>query len=408
MKIGIKLPVLIFIALLLLNLMFTTFLLSMGNAKGPDKAHIPSILEVPSAYYDGKDQKKHSTLKATSNKSPIPNIIEVPSPFYAGKDQQLRTYTDRDFISPVTMKAACDWHYGRLPQPTDMKPVPLVIKNLKHGQSIFVDTTDIEKFRTEVLPGISTAFVLVTGDSQHSPNESSCQKLLSSKLVLHMYAMHCNDWIPLLSRASCIPIGISQWKGTRIGAAEYLNSVRKFPKKENLLLANFKVDIKIREEVFDRFCNGPVFGNLTTCVYSNTLTKQEIYNTVSLHSFILSPRGHGIDCYRTYEALLMGSFPIVKTSALDGMFEGMPVLIVKEWDLVTVEVLEEFKREWNGKSWDNSMLFTGYWWRKFRSFRSSLPAASSPSSNTFSIFLVFYIYGAYYRGQREWCISKPR
>jgi hypothetical protein len=73
----------------------------------------------------------------------------------------------------------------------------------------------------------------------------------------------------------------------------------------------------------------------------------------------------------------MGSFPIVKTSALDGMFEGMPVLIVKEWDLVTVELLEEFEREWNGKSWDNSMLFTGYWWKKFRSFRSSLPAASS-------------------------------
>jgi hypothetical protein len=32
------------------------------------------------------------------------------------------------------------------------------------------------------------------------------------------------------------------------------------------------------------------------------------------------------------------------------MFEGMPVLIVKEWDLVTVELLEEFEREWKGKS----------------------------------------------------------
>jgi hypothetical protein len=297
---------------------------------------------------------------------------EVSSPFFDGKEQLNRTYTDRDFISPITVKAACDWHYGKLSQPKDIKLFPLVIENLENGQSIFVDSSDIERFLAEVLPGINTAFVLVTGDSDKTAPPETTRKVLASKYILHWYAMNCNNFHPLMRRASCIPNGISQWDGTRIGAAEYLNSVRKFPKKEKLLLVNFKKDRQERIEVSDRFCNSAIFGNLTTCVYSKALTKHEIYNTISLHSFVLSPRGRGLDCYRTYEALLMGSYPIVKSSALDGVFEGLPVLIVKEWDLVTLELLNDFEKEWNSKIWDHSMLFTGYWWRVFRSFRSSL------------------------------------
>jgi hypothetical protein len=87
----------------------------------------------------------------------------------------------------------------------------------------------------------------------------------------------------------------------------------------------------------------------------------DVYSTMSSHTFVLSPRGVGLDCYRTYEALLLGSYPIVKSSALDGVFERLPVLIVEDWDRVTIDVLREFEGLWRDREWDNSMLFTGYW-----------------------------------------------
>jgi hypothetical protein len=116
--------------------------------------------------------------------NPIPRI---PNPFYDGKDQQNRIYTDRDFVSPITMKSACDWHYGNLPQPHDITLIPLVVEKMTYSQSIFVDTTDIERFLTEVLPTISVQFVLVTGDSDKTENPDNTLKLLQSKLILHWY-----------------------------------------------------------------------------------------------------------------------------------------------------------------------------------------------------------------------------
>ena len=61
---------------------------------------------------------------------------------------------------------------------------------------------------------------------------------------------------------------------------------------------------------------------------------------VKEHPFVLSPHGHGLDCHRTWQVLLLGSFPIVASSSLDSVYDGLPVVIVSRWeDLSTVSVL---------------------------------------------------------------------
>ena len=40
--------------------------------------------------------------------------------------------------------------------------------------------------------------------------------------------------------------------------------------------------------------------------------------------FALSPGGTGPDTYRTWEALLVGTIPIVKTSQLDNLYSDLP------------------------------------------------------------------------------------
>lgn len=57
------------------------------------------------------------------------------------------------------------------------------------------------------------------------------------------------------------------------------------------------------------------------------------------YAFVLSPFGNGMDCHRTWEALLCGCIPIVRSSVFDELFEGLPVLIVDKWEDVSLQLL---------------------------------------------------------------------
>ncbi|PAV87853.1 hypothetical protein WR25_06082 [Diploscapter pachys] len=46
--------------------------------------------------------------------------------------------------------------------------------------------------------------------------------------------------------------------------------------------------------------------------------------------FVLSPRGRGIDCYRTWEAIIMGSIPIVPDTVIRDVYKNERVLIMDD------------------------------------------------------------------------------
>jgi hypothetical protein len=71
------------------------------------------------------------------------------------------------------------------------------------------------------------------------------------------------------------------------------------------------------------------------------ITRLETWTKQATYGFVASPHGRGLDCHRTWEALVLGCIVIVKTSSLDPLYEGLPVLIVKEWKDVTSELLKE-------------------------------------------------------------------
>lgn len=56
-------------------------------------------------------------------------------------------------------------------------------------------------------------------------------------------------------------------------------------------------------------------------------------------AFVLSPFGNGMDCHRTWEALLCGCIPIVRSTVFNEMFEGLPVLIVEKWSDISLQLL---------------------------------------------------------------------
>jgi len=84
------------------------------------------------------------------------------------------------------------------------------------------------------------------------------------------------------------------------------------------------------------------------------------------HRFALSPPGRGIDTHRTWEALMVGTIPIVMRSPLDILYDQLPVLIIDDWSVVTQETLEAAYVEFQKGTYDFSRLYAPYWKEKIQ------------------------------------------
>jgi len=54
----------------------------------------------------------------------------------------------------------------------------------------------------------------------------------------------------------------------------------------------------------------------------------DIYQRNRLYAFWLSPRGNGLDCHRTWEALYLDIIPIVWNNSLNILYQHLPVVII--------------------------------------------------------------------------------
>ena len=62
------------------------------------------------------------------------------------------------------------------------------------------------------------------------------------------------------------------------------------------------------------------------------------------YKFIVSPAGHGIDCFRTWEAMLLGAVVILRIDAdiaYRELFAGLPAIILDKWEQLTETFLQE-------------------------------------------------------------------
>jgi hypothetical protein len=82
---------------------------------------------------------------------------------------------------------------------------------------------------------------------------------------------------------------------------------------------------------------------------------------LSNYKFCLSPPGRGVDTHRTWEALMVGTIPIMISTALDSLFEKLPVIIVKDWNEIDEEFLNKEYEKIHKKEYDFSILYSDYW-----------------------------------------------
>jgi hypothetical protein len=97
----------------------------------------------------------------------------------------------------------------------------------------------------------------------------------------------------------------------------------------------------------------------------------------SRFAFVASPLGTGWDCHRTWEALVLGCIPIVSSSPVARLFEGLPVIVVSDWRQVNREFLAKSLGNLQQKQFDFQSLFLRSWKARFSGrSESSLPKMS--------------------------------
>ena len=85
--------------------------------------------------------------------------------------------------------------------------------------------------------------------------------------------------------------------------------------------------------------------------------------------FVLSPRGAGMDCHRTWEALLVGSIPIVPSTKINDLYENLPILIIEDWSVINEDFLNEKWEEMHQVEYDYERMFAQYWLDKIKQYQ---------------------------------------
>ena len=142
----------------------------------------------------------------------------------------------------------------------------------------------------------------------------------------------------------------------------------KYVEKENFAYLNFSINtnIKERKPVYDKFSRESWTTN------KSRLSWQEYYWDLANHKFAISPPGNGVDCHRIWECLYLRTVPVVIDSICMREFKELPIIIVKNWDEITYNFLEEKYEEFQNKKFDLSKMKISYWGRIVNETRRAL------------------------------------
>jgi hypothetical protein len=258
--------------------------------------------------------------------------------------------------------------------------------NLKDGQTVYICSSAIPNFISVILPNIRTRFILVTGDSdENCPNElfrsqDEFTMFIESDKIIHWYSQNCIRTHPKLTQ---IPIGMDyhtmatkdhEWgpKTTPLEQERILFEIKQSakPLQQRLVKAysnfHFLMNTKYANDRIDAINKIP-----KSCVFyePKKVTRINTWKTQSEYAFVISPHGNGFDCHRTWEAIALGTIPIVKTSPLDPLFEGLPVWIVNDWNQINNVSLEEKIEEFKSSTFNLEKMQLSYWLKKITIYK---------------------------------------
>jgi hypothetical protein len=255
------------------------------------------------------------------------------------------------FISGDTYRALAQVYVDELRLPVDTS-------KLKNGDIIFVKNGLISYFFNVLRPQMRTHYILVCANSDYSCPGKFFNKLNNDDKMLAWFTTNI-DVAFTHSKLFPIPLGIAnryRSSGNIDFLQDFINKSGNY-NKDILLYFNMNLATKpsVRNEVYE------IFVSKSFCYQGMRKPWREYLIDLASSKFVLSPHGNGLDCYRTWEALLLGCIPIVKTSTLDPLYTDLPVIIVKDWHEVTEDFLNTKWQEMQHTTYNKEKMFAGYW-----------------------------------------------
>tara|TARA_R110000824_G_scaffold55821_1_gene153489 strand:- start:1317 stop:2159 length:843 start_codon:yes stop_codon:yes gene_type:complete len=206
---------------------------------------------------------------------------------------------------------------------------------LKDFDVIFVKTDFIYsgEFQRRFLNSINKKFILISGVSSYSIDEGdpTYQDILKNPYLMKWFCTNP----PLIPhhKLEGLPIGFEE-REREGGNIETLNY---FYENNNLWDSKYnKIYIPYHSNTFSS--RNKIIEELSTKEFvdmePNRLNFKDYLNKMSKYKFVLSLRGAGWDCHRHYEALLVGSVPIMDGGPILELFKknSLPVLDISEID----------------------------------------------------------------------------
>ena len=259
---------------------------------------------------------------------------------------------------------------------------------LNDNDVLYMKLDKIPQF-AQIVHALNCKVVLVSGCSDYTTpidlfqSEQQFLNFINCPNISHWFVQNC---IVIHEKITLIPIGLDyhtmstrsmEWgqKTKPIDQEQILELIleksKPFDEREIKCYSNFHFQTNTkygydRTDAINKVPNNLVFYEPIHINRNCTWKSQNEY------AFVLSPHGNGLDCHRTWEALVLGCIPIVKTSPLDSIYDELPVLIVNCWSDITQELLEQTIINFKTKNFNSEKLLLHYWVRKIRSYTNRI------------------------------------
>jgi hypothetical protein len=288
------------------------------------------------------------------------------------------------FVSSRGILKSCSF-YSQTPMSsckTDTKYLINMLQSNKmfNGMSIYVCSDLLKFFVNKILPNITNNFVLVSGDSdlcvpKEALNQEETFRLLRASLLLKWFAQ--NTRIEGNYKIIQMPIGLdyhtiltnpsNHWRLPDEGylpiqQEEILTNIIKESKPFFERISKIYINFTFSNDRFNQRKSAlNIIPNELLEINTDFIPRTNTWKNMSQYSFVLSPTGIGLDCHRTWEALVLGCIPIVCVKEFKTLFEDLPVLLVNDWSDVTQELLDKTIEDFKNREFNNNKLTLTYW-----------------------------------------------
>ena len=236
----------------------------------------------------------------------------------------------------------------------------------------------VPNFLQYVAPRLTHPFNIVTHFGDFSVNQQLFNYAKQFSFFRKWFGQNVDCSID--SAIHSLPIGLENYtnnllytrENARITKTELIHHYQKEEQSIPLYLAyaNFYVGNYPEERVpAYKSVEGKTWALSKLHPSSNKTNKEieiDIYkkylNEIKSCSYVLCPRGGGIDTHRLWETLYLGRIPIVKRCNNTRYYEDLPVLIVDTWEEVTEKLLTEKLDYYTNRNNFNMNKLKMSWW----------------------------------------------